>query len=121
MDWNAIGNSFFRMETRSWSQVAASPRLDRRHYTEQERIYTDWLASLRPAGVVAPNLTIACVLSLAGVAMTWVLPRKWTWLMVLLTLGWIARGFTLSQKADATAEEVRERAATEVEPAGRPA
>jgi len=101
MDFAAIGRGLIQMKQASLAQVVESPRLDLRHYTEQEQIYTDWVQSLGEAGVVAPNLMVACLVGIACMVWGMLLPRRWTWLLVLTTLAWAARSAIVADQRSA--------------------
>ena len=93
MNWTAFGTGTWRYCYDHVAQMVRSPRLDAEHYREQERIYVEWIESMRRAGVPAPNLMLACFLWLCGIACTRMFSRWWLRGLVAATLAWMVRAF----------------------------
>ena len=107
VDWTALGEACARYLRDHTLQFVKSPRLDARHYDEQERMYAEWVERSGRAGVPAPNLMVACLLWLCGVAMAFTLRRRWILLAMLATVAWMARGFVVASRSpgEALADE----------------
>jgi hypothetical protein len=100
VEWGAVGAAFWRYFTGHTLQWLSSPRIDARHYHEQERLYVEWIEGMRRAGVPAPNLMVACLLWLAGIGFALRVRRRWLWVLVLFTIAWMVRAFFVDHEED---------------------
>ena len=102
VNWSGIARGYVDMERKSIAHFLDSPRFDRGHYQEQERMYRDWLSGLKRSGIDAPNLMIAATMWLGGVAFVALLPRSWVRVFVIATIAYVLRYLTLVDTAPAS-------------------